>query len=111
MGKAEGKDEEGPPAVECGLAPCLHYMGAYGLVAYRVTNWLQPYVRVDWRDAEHRDGNNFAYVSDEVRMTAGVRLDIGEHVIVKAEYTYNHELGEVPQFPDDVFTSSLVLRY
>ena len=28
-----------------------------------------------------------------------------------AEYTYNRELGRIPQFPDDVVTSSLVVKY
>jgi hypothetical protein len=111
MGRATGKEDEGPPAIECGLAPCLDYKGAYALVAYRVLNWLMPYARVDWRDAEHRDGNNFAYVANEVRVTGGVRLEVTEHLILKAEYTYNRELGEIPQFPNDVFTSSLILRY
>ena len=30
---------------------------------------------------------------------------------MKAEYTLNRELGVLPQFPDDVFTSSLVVTY
>jgi hypothetical protein len=111
MGRAHGKDDPGLPAVECGLAPCLEYKGAYALFAYRALNWLMPYARVDWRHAEHRDGNSFVYYAELVRVTAGLRFDVNEFVIFKAEYTYNHELDEVPAFPNDVFTSSLVLRY
>jgi hypothetical protein len=108
-GKAPGADEAGQPA--CFAAPCLTYQGAYGLVGYRATNWLIPYARVDWRDALHRSGASFIYVSELLRATAGVRLELGAAVIVKAEYTLNRELGEIPQFANDVFTSSLVVKY
>jgi hypothetical protein len=110
-GAAEGKDLPGPPSVPCGVAPCLHYQGAYGQIAYRVLNWLIPYARVDWRDALHRSGESFLYISELMRVTGGVRLELGTNVIVKAEYTYNRELGRIPQFPDDIFTSSMVVKY
>ena len=45
-----------------------------------------------------------------MRVTGGLRLELGAYVILKAEYTYVRELGRVPQFPDDVFTSSLVVK-
>ncbi|HWE27480.1 MAG TPA: hypothetical protein VHB97_05725 [Polyangia bacterium] len=110
-GSADGRSSgAGTLLIACGAAPCLHYKGAYGQVAYRVLNWLMPYVRVDWRDAFHRSGDSFVYITDLMRVTGGVRLELGEHVIVKAEYTYVRELGRVPQFPDDVFTSSLVVK-
>jgi hypothetical protein len=114
QGAAQGKDQPaggGMPAVPCGVAPCLNYMGAYAQVAYRVLNWLWPYARVDWRDALHRAGDSYAYVSELVRFTAGVHVELGEWVILKAEYTYNRELGPIPQFPDDVLTSSMVVKY
>jgi hypothetical protein len=69
-----------------------------------------PYVRVDWRDAFHRSGDSFVYITDLMRITGGLRLELGASVILKAEYTYVRELGHVPQFPDDVFTSSLVVK-
>lgn len=111
QGAAEGKDDVGDDPGACGLVPCIHYKGAYGQVAYRVANWFMPYVRVDWRNALHRSGQSFVYISDEMRITGGARFEIREDVIVKAEYTRNQELGDVPQFPNDVFTSSLVLKY
>ena len=46
-----------------------------------------------------------------MRATVGVRAEIGDAVILKAEYTYNHELGNIPQFPDDVLTTSLVVKF
>ena len=110
-GSADGQDNvTAMPLIQCGTAPCLHYKGAYGQVAYRVLNWLMPYVRVDWRDAFHRSGESFVYISDLMRVTGGLRLELGTSVILKAEYTYVRELGRVPQFPDDVFTSSLVVK-
>ena len=110
-GSAAGQSSAmGTLLIPCGSAPCLHYKGAYGQVAYRVLNWLMPYVRVDWRDAFHRSGESFVYISDLMRVTGGLRLELGTYVILKAEYTYVRELGRVPQFPDDVFTSSLVVK-
>ncbi len=97
--------------VACGLSPCLAYQGAYGLIGYRVTNVFEPYARVDWRDATHQDGASFVYLSQVLRATAGLRAEIGQSVVVKAEYTVNRELGRIPQFPDDIFTSALVVKF
>lgn len=96
---------------DCSDAPCLEYQGAYGLLGYRVNNYLIPYFRTDWRDALHRDGMSFVYISELLRVTPGIRLEIGAHVIIKAEYTVNTELGRIPEFPNDVFTSALIIRY
>ena len=106
-GRANGKTSD----VACDLAPCIHYTGAYCLLSYRWTNVLEPYVRVDWRDAVHRSGASFVYISQLVRVTAGVRAELGAHVIVKAEGTHDRELGRIPQFPNDVVTTSLVIKY
>ena len=57
-GRALGKaDTSGPVPLDCGVAACLFYRGAYGQFGWRVTNFLMPYVRVDWRSATHRLGN------------------------------------------------------
>lgn len=109
QGRARGISE--PGQARCGLAPCLKFKGAYGLVGYRVTNVVMPYVRVDWRDALHEAGASFLYVSELIRFTPGIRLTLTDHLIVKAEYTVNRELGRIPQFPNDVFTSALVVKY
>lgn len=114
QGRADGKTET-PPSSEftkpCGAVPCLQFKGAYGLVGYRVTNIVMPYVRVDWRDALHRNGASFVYISELGRLTSGLRLTLTPNLIVKAEYTLNRELGRIPQFNNDVFTSSLVVTY
>ena len=73
QGKAEGKSEDGE--APCGLAPCLTFKGAYGLLGYRATNELMPYVRVDWRDALHQSGASFVYISNLARATFGMRVE------------------------------------
>jgi hypothetical protein len=107
-GEAEGATTPGEPA--CDLEPCVDYRGAYGLVGFRATPWLTPYVRVDWRDATHESGASFVYVSKALRGTAGANFRFGSNVILKAEYTENRELEPLPRFDNNVFTSSLVLR-
>lgn len=107
-GKAEGASSTTP---ECDVAACLDYDGAYGLVAYRISNNLIPYARVDWRDALHRAGASFVYVSKLWRATAGLRVEVGEHLIFKADYTVNRELGRIPQFANDLFTSAMIVTY
>ncbi|HEY5922079.1 MAG TPA: outer membrane beta-barrel protein [Kofleriaceae bacterium] len=109
QGRARGETEMGSP--RCGLAPCLTFKGAYGLVGYRATNLLMPFARVDWRDALHESGASFIYISKLLRATAGLRLQLNENVIIKAEYIVNRELGRIPQFPNDLFTSALVVKY
>ena len=108
-GKAKGATTPGMLA-RCDLAPCLDYQGAYGQVAYRLTNTFVPYVRVDWRDALHESGASFVYISELVRGTVGLRAEIGTRVIMKLEGTLNRELGRIPQFPNDVVTTSLVIK-
>lgn len=108
MGKVDGRTDMG--GARCDAAPCLDFKGAYGLLGYRVLNWLMPYARVDWREAIHLQGGSFVYNSNTLRITPGVRFEIGTHVILKAEYNVNLEVGRVPTFRNDVFTSSLVAR-
>ncbi len=108
-GKAEGLTEPGQPP--CNVAPCLRYKGAYGQIGYRLTNWLMPYARVDGRDALHQSGANFTYISQLMRVTAGLHTEFGPAILAKAEYTVIRELGGIPQFPDNVFTSSLVMKF
>jgi hypothetical protein len=58
----------------------------------------------------HRSGASFVYISELVRGTVGLRAEIGTRVIWKLEATKNYELGALPQFPNDVFTTSLVIK-
>jgi hypothetical protein len=72
---------------------------------------LVPYVRFDGRDALHESGASFVYVSQLVRGTVGLRAELGPHLILKGEYTHIQTLGRAPELPDDVFTTSCVVRY
>jgi len=65
-------------------------------------------VRADWRDALREKGGEYVYVAEVVRTTVGLRFDPIQHVAVKAEYTINREIDPVPEFFNDVFTTSLV---
>lgn len=107
-GRAEGRRGG---AVPCDDAACLSYRGAYLLVGYRLSNVFTPYLRADWRDAWHRDGRSFVYISQLWRGTAGVRAEIGTNVVLKAEAILVDEIGRVPDFANDVFTSSLSITY
>ncbi len=106
-GRAPGK-----PAgeVPCGAASCINYLGAYGLFAYKIANVVSPYLRVDWRSSSMRAGRQYAYASNELRATVGVRVEPVRRLALKAEYTFNHELFGAP-FDDDVFTSSAVVSW
>jgi hypothetical protein len=110
-GEADGSPDIDSPQ-PCSVAPCLHFTGAYGLLGYRLFNWLTPYARVDGRDAVHRSGTSFVYITSEMRTTGGLHFELGTNVILKGEYTHIFELGRVPQsVGNDVATSSLVLKY
>ncbi len=110
-GRALGKpDTSGAAPLECGTAACLFYRGAYGQLAWRATSFLQPYARVDWRSATHRFGNEYVYFSDVLRATFGLRADVTGFLVLKAEYVVNTETARL-SFPDDVFTTSLVVKY
>jgi hypothetical protein len=106
QGMQQGKTMSAAP---CDVAPCLTYKGAYVLADRRMTPWLVPYVRVDWRDAVHESGVQFVYEAHVLRATLGVHFEVTSRIVGKIEYTFNHELDNIPQFPDDVVTTSLVV--
>lgn len=106
-GRAKGKSDD----TRCGEAECLEFQGAYGLLGIRANNIAMPYIRIDWRDALHRSGAEFVYISQVMRATFGLNLRIFENLIVKGEYTVNQELGRIPVVANDVFTTSLVVKY
>ncbi len=108
-GRALGK-ADASANIPCGSAPCLFYRGAYGQLSWRATNFLVPYARVDWRAATHRRGMDWAYVSNAVRGTFGLHADLTSFLKLKVEYVLNREV-DIFEFPDDVFTTSLVVTY
>jgi hypothetical protein len=110
QGRADGVTE--PTSTwPCDETACIEFKGLYGLLGLRLTNVVMPYLRGDWRDALHEHGASFVYISKLFRVTPGLRLDLTENLVLKAEYTFNRELGGIPQFPNDVFTSALVVKY
>jgi hypothetical protein len=68
-------------------------------------------LRADLRDAFVHFGSERAYVTNQARFTGGLRWLFSPHLIAKAEYFHNRELGEIEQFGNDMFTSSLLLVY
>jgi hypothetical protein len=64
---------------------------------------------MDWRDARHQNGIDFVYESHTLRATVGVHAEVTSRIIGKLEYTWNRELGNIPQFADDIITSSIVV--
>ena len=109
QGMQQGRTTSSTP---CNAAPCLTYKGAYLLVDRRVNSWLTPYVRLDWRDAVHTNGsmtNMFVYESHVWRATFGLHVELTNRILAKVEYTFNRELDNIPDFPDDIVTSSIVV--
>jgi hypothetical protein len=103
-----------------GGSPGRDIDGTYALnlrgTGYLELNWmflpeLGALASIGFRDAFVNLGSERAYLTKAWRLTIGARWVINEHIILKAEYLKNGEYGEVPSIPDDVFTSSLVLRY
>jgi hypothetical protein len=83
-----------------------------------VTPMIGLLARGDVRDADVWLGNASSlgggsrlYVTRNWRATGGIRIVVNEHIVAKAEYLHNGEYDGIPQIPDDVFTSSLVLSY
>ena len=107
--RGEAPGEQVPGQAPCGVVACLRYQGAYLLVGWRARNWIEPYVRVDWRDALHRHGVDFVYVSKLARATAGARFEVTRRASAKVEYTHDAELDPIPSFANDVVTAALVV--
>ena len=85
--------------------------GAYLEASYLFLPWLGASVRAGLRDAFVALGTARAYLTKSWRVTVGLRAIITHHVVLKAEYLKNGEYGDVPEFQNDIFTTSLVLRY
>ena len=92
--------------------------GAYLEGDLMVTPRFGLLARGDLRDAlvwlgnpDSDVGAERLYVTKQWRATVGARFVPNEHVVLKAEYLHNGEYGGIPQIPDDVLTTSLVLIY
>ncbi len=95
----------------------LHY-GGYLELDWMATPLLGFLLRGEVRDADiwlgdpnSLGGAERLYITREWRLTAGVRVVVNQHIAIKGEYLHNGEYGGIPQIPNDVLTSSLVLSY
>jgi hypothetical protein len=88
----------------------LHNSG-YLEVDWMLFGWLGFYGRAEARDALVTLRMDRAYITKVRRFTGGLRLVFNPHVVLKLEYYVNREYGGVPSFPNNMFTSSLVLAY
>jgi hypothetical protein len=104
MGEAPGSSEQAVWALD--LKP-----SGYVELDWQAQAQFGLLLRGDWRDAFVHRGTDRAYVTKQARLTAGMRWQFNPHVIAKAEYFHNQELGKVDQFDNDMATSSLLLIY
>ena len=108
-GAADKANGLGPWTVVSGFAA----RGAYGTLAWAVPlsdgafRKLTPYVRYEQRHAQFEGFP--AYTVD--RLTAGVRLDLWDQLIMKAEGLLNGEVSGLPTVANNVFTSSFVYQF
>jgi len=67
--------------------------------------------RAELRDAFVWLTDERAYLTKSWRGTLGVRAVLSENIVIKAEYLRNGEYDNLPEVPNDIFTSSLLLIY
>jgi hypothetical protein len=85
--------------------------GGYVEADVVVTPSLGVIGRAELRDAEVQQGTSRLYITKNWRATAGLRLVLNPHAIVKAEYSHNGEYGGSPSIPNDVITTSAVVSF
>ncbi|MBL9037162.1 MAG: hypothetical protein JNG84_01485 [Archangium sp.] len=86
-------------------------VGGYVEVNWLITSVFGIIARAELRDADVWLGTERLYITRSWRAVGGVRFAFNENVVLKAEYLKNGEYGGVPEIPNDIFTSSLVLSY
>jgi hypothetical protein len=68
-------------------------------------------LRGEYRDAFVWLGTERAYLTKVWRAVGGLRFVLTSRAVLKAEYLHNAEYGGIPNFRDDVFTTSLVASF
>lgn len=111
-------DEEagGPKTTGIGAFPLtssFHARGFYGQLAYALALDLGPLRRVTlYGRYEQRNAEFPGFTPIKVdRLTAGVRLDLWDLLIVKGELLRNGERAGAPKVDNDVLTTSLVYTW
>jgi hypothetical protein len=91
----------------------FHARGFYGQLGYTQTLDLGPLRRVTpygRYEQRHAWFAGFTPITVE-RITAGIRVDLWEALIVKAEVLFNREREGAPTVPNDVQTASVVYTW
>jgi hypothetical protein len=83
----------------------------YVEIDWQIFGWLGVMGRAERRDAFVALGMNRLYLTKEERLTGAIRIVFSPHIILKAEYLWNHEYGGIQQFENNILTSSLVLAF
>jgi hypothetical protein len=112
-GHAPGDLTDGPCRADptsCAWHLDLHTSG-YVEIDAMVTGWLGFMLRGERRDAFVALGLNRLYLTKEQRLTVAARIVFSPHIILKAEYLWNHEYGGIAQFENNILTSALVLQF
>ena len=103
-GKSPGRFDQGVWGLDLKLVG-LHRIQLAGAAQFGFI------VRGDMRDAMVTLGTDRLYLTKQRRVTAGFRVVINPHTVVKLEYLHNDEYGGITEFDNDVVTSSLVLAF
>ena len=108
--------ERGPKTTSLGTFPIasgFSVRGGYGQVAYALPvsiGFLHKVTVYGRYDRRHAWFQGFTPITVD-RFTGGVRLDLWDSVLLKAEYLANRELAGAPTVANNVFTSSLVYSF
>jgi hypothetical protein len=68
-------------------------------------------LRAEYRDALVWQGSERAYATKTWRAVAGLRYVLAARAVLKLEFLHNAEYGRIPNIPNDVVTSSLVMGF
>lgn len=85
--------------------------GGYVEGTYLLSHRFGVLVRGELRDATVALPPERLYLTRSWRAVGGLRVVLTRGLVVKLEYLHNGEFGGVPEFRNDVATSSLVISY
>lgn len=85
--------------------------GAYAELTHLITPRIGLLLRGELRDANTRLQTERLYITKSWRAVAALRVVLNTKLLAKFEYVHNGEYGVVPQFPNDIATSSLVISF
>jgi hypothetical protein len=111
-------ESPGKPSATDGVYGLKLHGGGYAELDWMITPMVGLLARAEFRDAlvflgvpdpmADTTGNRL-YVTKNWRGTGGVRVVFSDRIVLKAEFLRNGEYGGIPEIPDDVFTTSLLL--